>query len=186
MFGITSAPENYQKIVKDVLRDCKGVANIADDLIVHGRSIQEHDENLFAVLHRLRECWLTLDGNKCKFRLPQLTFYGHDLGNHGIAPSEEKVAAILNAKSSQTASEVRSFLGLVQYSAKFIPNFAEQAEALRILTRKDQVFIWGDEQERAFQELKKLMTRAETLTYFRNDCRTQLIADAGPTGLGQY
>ena len=72
----------------------------------------------------------------------------------------------------------------MQYSAKFIPNFAEEAEALRILTRKDQVFTWGDEQERAFQELKKLMTRAETLAYFRNDCRTRIVADACPTGLG--
>ena len=62
---------------------------------------------MFAVLQRLRECGLTLNGNKCKFRLPHLTFYGHDLGKHGIAPSEEKVAAILNAKNPQTASEVR-------------------------------------------------------------------------------
>ena len=134
MFGIASAPENYQKIVKDVLRDCKGAANIADDVIVHGRGVKEHDENLFAVLNRLKECGLTLNGGKCKFRLPRLTFYGHDLGKQGITPSEEKIDAIVNAQSPKNASEVRSFLGLVQYSAKFLPNFAEVAEPLRILT----------------------------------------------------
>ena len=89
MFGIASAPENYQKIVKDVLRDFKGAANIADDVIIHGRGVKEHDENLFAVLNRLKECGLTLNGGKCKFRLPRLTFYGHDLGKQGIMPSEE-------------------------------------------------------------------------------------------------
>ena len=183
MFGIASAPENSQKIVKDVLRGCNGVANIADDLIIHGRGIKQHDDNLFAVLRRLRESGLTLNVKKCKFRLFQLTFYGHDLGKHGIAPSE-KVAAILNANSPQNASEVRSFLGLVQYSAKFIPYFAEVAKPLRVLTRKDREFIWDDGQERAFQQLKTLMTSANTLAYFRDDCTTRVIADAGPTGLG--
>ena len=90
MFGIASAPEIYQKIVKDVLRDCMGAENIADEVIVHGRGVKEHDENLFAVLNRLKECGLTLNGGKCKFRLPRLTIYGHDLGKQRITPSEEK------------------------------------------------------------------------------------------------
>ena len=72
----------------------------------------------------------------------------------------------------------------MQYSAKFLPNFAEVAEPLRILTRKDQKFTWGEDQEEAFRELKKLMTSAETLAYFKNDCKTRVVADAGPTGLG--
>ena len=150
MFGIASAPENYQKIMKDVLRDCKGAANIANDVIVHGRGVKEHDENLFAVLNRLKECGLTLNGGKCKFRLPRLTFYGHDLGKQWITPSDEKIDAIINTQSPKNASEARSFLGLVQYSAKFLPNFAEVAEPLRILTRKDQKFTWGEDQKEAF------------------------------------
>ena len=67
MFGITSAPEKYQKIVKDVLIGCKGVANIADDLIIHGCGIKEHDENLLAILRRLRERGLTLNEKKCQY-----------------------------------------------------------------------------------------------------------------------
>ena len=53
MFGIASAPEKYQKIVKDSLSGCEGVANIADDLIVHGKGMKEHDERLYAVLNRI-------------------------------------------------------------------------------------------------------------------------------------
>ena len=68
MFGITSAPEMYQKIVKDVLIGCKGVANIADHLIIHGHGIEEHDKNLLAVLQRLRDCGLTPNSSKCQFR----------------------------------------------------------------------------------------------------------------------
>ena len=64
MFRITSAPEKYQKIVKDTLVVCKGGVNIADDHIIHRRGIQEHDENLLAVLHCLRECGMTLNDKK--------------------------------------------------------------------------------------------------------------------------
>ena len=103
MFGVTSEPEKYQNIVADVLHCCEGVANLADDLIVHGCGIKEHDRNLHAVLTRLKEKGLTLNGDKCQFRLPKLTFFGHDLSRQGVAPSEEKVAAILNASPPQDA-----------------------------------------------------------------------------------
>ena len=161
MFGITSTPEKYQKIVKDMLIGCKGVANIADYLIIHGCGIEEHDENLLAVLRRLRERGLTLH-EKCQFRLPKLTFSGHDLNSKGIAPLEEKVSAV----------------------AKFLPDFSQVAEPLRMLTRKDQQFMWEDAQQRSFQKVKDLLTRAETLAYFKNECRTRIVADAGSTGIG--
>ena len=77
MFGVTSAPEKYQQIIRDVLKGCAGVANIADDLIVHGKDIEEHDVRLFAVLDRLSEVGLTVNGDKCQFRPTKLTFFGH-------------------------------------------------------------------------------------------------------------
>ena len=74
MFGVSSAPEKYQKVISDVIRGCRGVANITDDLIVHGVNLEEHDQNLHAVLQRLRESGLTLNSAKCGFRLHRLTF----------------------------------------------------------------------------------------------------------------
>jgi len=105
MFGVTSAPEKYQQIIRDVLRGCEGVANIADDLIIHGRGEEQHDKRLSAVLDRLRETGLTLNKDKCEFRLPRLTFFGHEVTQTGIEPSEEKVAAIRQAGPRQNASE---------------------------------------------------------------------------------
>ena len=171
IFGISSAPEKYQRIISDVIRGCKGVANIADDLIVHGKDAGEHDKNLHAVLQRLRERGLTLNGAKFQFRLHKLNFFGHTLSREGVSPSEEKIAAVVNAQPPKNASEVRSFVQLVQYSSKFIPNFSQVAEPLRKLLRKDQAFIWGVEQQRALEELKGLMTSAKGLAYFRGDCK---------------
>lgn len=184
MFGISSAPEKYQKIIQDVFRTCRGVENIADDIIVHGKGVQEHDERLYAALNRLREVGMTLNGQKCEFRLSRLTFFGHEMTDRGVNPSEEKVAAIQDAEAPTTASEARSFMGLVQYSAKFIPNLASISRPIQDLTRKGTQFVWGDTQEAAFQELKRLITDPDTLAYFRIDCQTRIVADASPVGLG--
>ena len=133
-----------------MLQGCPGVANIADDLIIHGKGLEEHDRHLFGVLKRLKECGLTLNADKCQFRLPKLTFYRHDLSRSRVSPSEEKMTAIRDAKTPQNSSEIRSFLGLVQYSAKFIPDFATVSEPLRQLTRKNVKFVWGRQQAEAF------------------------------------
>ena len=185
MFGVTSAPEKYQQIVRNVLRGCAGVANIADDLIVHGKDVVDHDRCLFAVLDRLSKVGLTVNREKCQFRSSKLTFFGHELTSDGINPSEEKVAAIRDARPPKDATEVRSsFMGLVQYSAKFMPDVASVAKPIQELTRQGVAFNWGEEQQMAFQELKRLISRSETLAYFRTDCRTRIVADASPVGLG--
>ena len=184
MFGISSAPEKYQQIVRDVLRGCTGVANIADDIIVHGKTVEEHDKRLHDVLCTLQEKGMTLNPKKCAFRLSKLVFFGHELTNKGVNPSEEKVAAIKDAKPPQNVSEVRSFMGLVQYSAKFIPDLATVAKPIQELTRKSTTFKWGTAQQEAFDELKQRLCSAETLAYFDVKRQTRIVADASPCGLG--
>ena len=116
--------------------------------------------------------------------MSKLTFFGHELTSDGINPSEEKVAAIRDARPPKDATEVRSFMGLVQYSAKFMPDVASVAKPIQELTRQGVAFNWGEEQQMAFQELKRVISRSETLAYFRTECRTRIVADASPVGLG--
>ena len=110
--------------------------------------------------------------------------FGHDLSRCGIEPSKEKIAAIQDCESPRTASEARSFMGLVQYSAKFIPYLSSIARPIQDLTRKHIDFVWGKKQQYAFDKLKSLMTKPDVLNYFRNDCQTWVVTDASPTGLG--
>ena len=184
MFGISSAPEVYQHVIQQTLQDCEGVANISDDIIVHGRNTEEHDTRLQQVLERLKEKNLTLNAEKCKFHMTQMVFMGLVLTDKGIGPTEDKVRAIVDAREPQNASEVRSFLGLANYNARFIPDFATIAEPLRRLTKKGVCFEFGDEQRRAFIELKRRLSSAETLGYFDKDAKTLIITDASPVGLG--
>jgi ribosome-interacting GTPase 1 len=111
MFGITSAPELYQHIIQQVLQGCDGAYNISDDIVVHGQSMEEHDARLNKVMERLREKGLTLNPDKCQFRIPKIEFMGHVLSEKGIAPTEAKVKAV---RSKGTSNSIRSqkFLGI--------------------------------------------------------------------------
>ena len=183
-FGVNSAPEKYQQIVSQVVSDISGVQNIADDLIVHGKNIEEHDRNLHKVLQRLEEKNLTLNPQKCQFRMDKVVFMGLLVSKYGIGPTEEKVRAVLESSRPTTPTEVRSFLGMVGFSARFIPNFATIAEPLRGISRQGTPFVWGSEQEASFQELKQQLASAPVLAYFDKEAHTQVIADASPVGLG--
>ena len=97
------------------------------------------------------------------------------LSDNGIGPAEDKVKAIVDAREPQSAPEVRSFLGLANYNARFIPDFATVAEPLRRLTKKGVRFEFGEEQKSAFNELKRRLSSAETLGYFDKNAKTLII-----------
>ena len=106
------------------------------------------------------------------------------LSKYGIGPTEERVRAVFEAVQPTTPTEVRSFLGMVGFSARFIPNFATLAEPLRAISRQGVPFIWGKEQDASFKELKRQLASAPVLAYFNKDAHTRVIADASPVGLG--
>ncbi|XP_021343899.1 uncharacterized protein K02A2.6-like [Mizuhopecten yessoensis] len=185
MFGITSAPEQYQHIVAQVFHDIEGVQNISDDIVVHGQTKEEHDARLEKVLERIRETGLTLNRGKCQIGLSEIEFMGHVISGKGIGPTEERVKAIVNATPPKTSSEVRSFLGLVNFSGRYIPNLATISEPLRILTKQGVEFVWGPEQHASFAKLKECLAQAETLGHYSlNAAKTTVLTDASNVGLG--
>lgn len=184
MFGISSAPEIYNHIIQQVLQGCEGARNISDDIIVHGRTIEEHNNRLVNVLNTLKENGLTLNREKCQFNMPHLMFMGHVLSAKGIGLADEKFKAIMEAREPQNPSEVRSFLGLVQFCARYICDYSTLVEPLRRLTRLNTKFEWGPEQAHAFKRLKEELAGAEILAYFDSTKKTQVIADASPFALG--
>jgi len=183
-FGINSASEQYQHEVQRVLIGLEGAANISDDIIIHGKGIEAHDKNLDGAMRRIAESGLTLNPEKCQFRLPKLVFMGILASEKGIGPTEARVEAVTSAREPQNASEVRSFLGLVNFSARFIPNLATVAEPLRQLTKKNVPFKFGEAERHSFCKLKELLAKCGTLAYYDPDAPTQVITDASPVGLG--
>lgn len=184
LFGVSCAPEMYNKIIQQTLGDLPGVNAIYDDVVVHGTTELEHRQNLEMVLKRLEDSGMTLNIDKCQFNMEKIDFMGYVLSEHGIGIAESKVEAIRSARTPQSVSEVRSFLGLVNFAGRFIPNLSTIAEPLNRLLRKDQSFVWEPEQNEAFDKLKDCLANVSTLAYFDINAKTQVIADASPVGLG--
>ena len=105
-FGITSAPEHFQRRMSNILKGIEGVVCLMDDILVSGKNQQEHDERLYAVLKRLQEAGLTLNRAKCEFRQSRVKFLGQILTKHGIQSDPEKVAAISNMREPTCVSDV--------------------------------------------------------------------------------
>jgi hypothetical protein len=137
MFGVNCAPEMYNKVMNQVFQGLEGIKNIFDDVFVHGTTKEEHDNRLEEILKRLQEKELTLNIDKCNFNMDKIEFMGHMLSAHGIGVSQSKVDAVVQARKPESASEVRSFLGLVNFVARFIPDLATKAEPLHRLLQKD-------------------------------------------------
>ena len=179
IFGMNNASEYYQYHIGDAIRDCEGVHNISDDIIVHGKDQAEHDERLEKLLMTLVEKNLTLNPEKCQFRMTELT------SERGIGSTNTKVEAAKNARRRpETHQKCVVFLGLVNFFARFIPDLATTSEPLRQLTRKGVVFQWTKVHENAFNKLKSQLANAESLAYFDKDAKTKIIADSSPVGLG--
>ena len=187
MFGINAAPEIYQREVASIIRGIPGVANLADDIVIHGRSESEHDERLLETLSRLEAAGMTLNGEKCVFSAQTINFLGHQISDKGVDPGVNKVQAISEAAVPKNVMELKSFLGLVGYCSKFIPFFSDKTEPLRKLTvgvSSSTAITLNKEELEAFNKLKRDLCNTETLAYFDIKKETLIYTDASPVGLG--
>ena len=135
-------------------------------------------------MRKLEESGLTLNYDKCDIGVNSMVYMGDVLSGEGLKVSSERVKAIVEAPTPQSQSEVRSFLGSVQFCAKFIPNFATISSPLWDLTSKDVKWQWGAKESKAFQEIKDLLTRAPVMAYHRQGATTRPTTDASPVGVG--
>ena len=183
-FGINSAAEIFQKSIEEVLQGIGGVRNISDDIIVFGKDQSDHDDALQAVLQRMRENSLTANPAKCLFNQSSIDFFGHHFSADGISADDKKVVSLINASPPKNATEARSFLGLAQYLSRFIKDFASLSAPIRQLAHQNAKWVWGPEQQHAFDCLKASMATPEIMKYFNSSLKTELIVDASPVGLG--
>ena len=105
-FGITSAPEHYQRVMSEILRGLSGVVCMMDYVLVHGKTTQEHDERLYAVLSKLSDAGVTLNPDKCRFSTNSVKFLGHVVNQQGIGPDPEKINAILQVPTPNNVRDI--------------------------------------------------------------------------------
>ena len=189
-FGISSAPEEFQRRIHDVLCGLEGVVNIADDIIVIGRgtslkeATHDHDRTVIELLDRLSQHHLKLNPDKINLKTSSAPFMGHTLTPEGLKPSNEIVNAVLNTPQPQDKAATWRFLVTITYLSKFCPRLSEVVRPLRDLTHIDQKFLWADQHTEALRQAKELVSQAPCLRYFVFKAPVVLQVDASEYGLG--
>eukprot|EP00117_Sycon_ciliatum_P048584 scpid24912/ scgid3571/ Uncharacterized protein K02A2.6 len=183
-FGVSSAPSIFQKTIEQILRGIPGVVIYFDDILISGKSQQEHDDRLRTVLQRFQQAGLRLSREKCAVSQQQVSYLGFTVSQQGIQPTNDKVLAIMNAPRPTDVSALRSFLGLVNFFGRFIPNCSTLLSPLNSLMKKDAPFVWSDDCETAFCKVKQFLATTPVMAHYDPTLPLVLECDASPTGIG--
>ena len=182
--GSIVAQDVFQRKLDGIFLDVPGVTGIAGDMVIYGRSDLEHDKHLINFLEVCRKNTLTLNPDKMQFRLPQVSFFGHQWSAKGLSPDPKKIAAVKRMKLPQDVEMMRSFLRLVNYLNRFSPCLAELSEPLREICRQDTEFVLNESVCVAFSRTKEEISKNVTLPYFNPKSATTMQTDASKKGLG--
>lgn len=185
-FGLANAPAEFSAMMRrclaPVLED--GCLCFIDDLLVYGRTREEHNTNLQRVLSCLRQHRLYAKMSKCSFLQEKTEFLGHVISKEGVHTSGGHVKAIREWPKPSSQREVQQFLGLCQFYHQYIKNFADIAFPLTELTRSNVAFRWGPSHQHAFNTLKKAVTSAPVLRIFDPRLKTSVETDASGFAIG--
>ena len=127
----------FQRKLDAIFLSVPGVTSIADNMIIYGRTDQEHDQHLVNFLKVCRKNTLTLNPDKMQFRLPQVSFFGHQWSARGLSLDPKKIAAVKRMELPQDVEMMRSFLGLINYLNRFSHHLAELSKPLRQICRQN-------------------------------------------------
>ncbi|GJT58364.1 putative nucleotidyltransferase, ribonuclease H [Tanacetum coccineum] len=185
-FGLTNAPAVFMDLMNRVFHEFldKFVIVFIDDILVFSKSKEEHEEHLRTVLQILRQEKLYAKFSKCEFWLSKVAFLGHIVSAEGITMDPAKVEAITKWPRPTSVTEVRSFLGLAGYYRRFVEGFSRLALPLTKLMRKGEKFVWNEEREKSFEELKQRLVSSPILTLPSGSGGFQIYSDASKKGLG--
>ena len=183
-FGVASAPAVFQKVMDTVLQGLQRVICYLDDILVCGSTEEEHHRNLEAVLQRLQEYNIQARRDKCVFMVDSVEYLGHRIDASGLHTLSGKVKAIQEAPHPRNQQELRSFLGLLHYYGKFIPNLSSVLYPMNSLLQVRCKWCWTPECSAAFETAKNLLTSAPVLAHYDPSLPIKIAGDASAYGIG--
>ncbi|XP_053967934.1 uncharacterized protein K02A2.6-like [Anastrepha ludens] len=184
--GIKSAPGAFQQIMDTILAGIDDTVAYIDDIIIGGATFEKHVENLHKVAQQLQKYKFRVQFDKCKFFAAQVKYLGNILSKTGIKPDPTKISQILALREPKNMSEVRAFLGSVNYYGKFIAEKSKIRAPLDKLLHKNEKFNWNADCQKAFQQFKRILNSDSMLTHYNPNLPLKVAADASNRGIGAF
>jgi hypothetical protein len=183
-FGISIAPEIFHRAVVDALAGIPGVEVFIDDIFIHGKTDEEHDERFDLVLQRLVDNQFTPNLAKIQKKKRKVKFLGHVIGEGQVEPDPDKIRALLEAPEPTSRKDLKSFIGALAWNRKYIPNVHDLCAPFRDLMKERTPWRWEESHAEAFTAIKTKMREVLPLMSIRNGEPMILGTDASSYGLG--
>lgn len=182
-FGVASSPGIFQRLIENLFADLEGVCVFLDDILISAETEADHLNLLYKVFERLDHYGLKLQLSKCTLCQNKVEYLGFIIDERGVHTAPDKINAIVNCKVPNNITELRAFLGLVNYYSKFIPNVATKLNPLYSLLKKNNKFKWSVEQQAAFELIKKELVSSKVLVHYEPNLPLILACDASCSGI---
>lgn len=185
-FGLANAPASFQREMNRILLPLIGECLFVyiDDIVVYSKNLEDHIKHLKKVFEIFTKYNLSINLQKCKFFKEEVEVLGHVLTTDGLKTAPSKVQSIALWERPNNINELRSFLGLTSYYRKFIKNYSIRANPLYKLLKKDTKFIWDENCNYAFEDLRKCLLSDPILIYPDFNKPFIVRTDASNKGIG--
>jgi cleavage and polyadenylation specificity factor subunit 1 len=188
-FGLRNAAQTFQRFMDEVLRGLDFCFAYLDDILVFSRSLAEHEDHLRALFGRLQKYGILVNPAKCVFSAPEVTFLGYKVSAEGSRPLQERVAHLQDCPHPHTASQLRRFLGMINFYRRFLPHAAATQAPLHAALSGPKMkgshpITWTPDLHRAFEECKANLSRATLLAHPDPSAPLALVTDASTSAMG--
>lgn len=186
-FGLKTAPAIFQRILSNILRKYELTSfavNYIDDILIFSKSFSEHINHLSKLLDAIVKEGFRLKFTKCTFAESSVKYLGHIIQENTIRPVKDNLISVRNFPVPKTQKNIRQFLGKINFYHEYIPKSATILEPLHNLLRKGVNFIWSEECQRSFDEIKDLLCSQPILAIFDQDLPINIYTDASLQGIG--
>lgn len=183
-FNKASAPSVFQKTMHTILQGMDGIICYLDDILISGKTEAEHLDNLHKVLQKFKEHGIKAKKSKCTFMKTSVQYLGHVIDADGLHPTDATLKAIVDAPTPRDVSELHSFLGLLNYYGRFIPNLATLIHPLNKLLCCDVTWKWSKACQEAFKSAKEKIISPSVPVHYDPMRQMRLAADASAYRIG--
>ena len=183
-FGLMNAPRDFSRIISIICGDLDFVIAYFDDFCILSKTYDEHLNHLLSVFQRFKKYDIKINPSKCKWFQKKIVILGHVFSEKGIQMDPAKIDAIKGMIPPKNVKQLQQFLGLCGYYRKFVEGFAKIAAPLYNLLKKDIVWEWTDECQKAFEILKAKLISYPTLRQPDLSQQFLLFTDASGRAVG--
>ncbi|XP_037876915.1 uncharacterized protein K02A2.6-like [Bombyx mori] len=184
VYGLASSPGIFQKLMVNMFKNVPNVVVFYDDILIRNQDLDSHLKSIKEVLDILERYGLKIKRSKCEFMVTEVRYLGFIIDQNGVRVDPEKVKSIATMPHPNNVTELKSFIGMVNFYSKFIQDLSAHLSPLYALLKKGKHWMWGNEQNAAFLNVKKFLCSTKALAHFDMSLESVLTVDASARGLG--